>query len=52
MTGGMFTDIHLECAITIAGVPLLLLAQWQRGRLRWAVCSDYAALWSGWAGSA
>lgn len=48
----MFTDIDIECAVVIAGVPLLLLAQWQHGRLRWAVCSDYAALWSGWAGSA
>lgn len=52
MTGGMFTDIDFELRCTVAGVPLLLLAQRQGGRLRWALCSDYAALWWGWAGSA
>lgn len=48
----MFTDIDLELAVVVAGVPLTLLGQWQHGRLRWALCSDHAAIWSGWAGVA
>ena len=45
-------DIDIEHPCVVAGIRFTLLAQWQNGRLRWALCSDHAAIWSGWAGSA
>lgn len=48
----MFTDLDLDCLVTIAGLRLHLIAQYQGGRLRWALCSDHRPIVLGWAGSA